>query len=335
VVFLAFDSGGALPMTLPRRRLGFTLIELLVVIAIIAILIGLLLPAIQKVREAASRAQCQNNLKQLGLALHNFQDSFNTFPSNGGYDNLPTSPYQLKIDPAGIGCGAGGCKWGLGRPNLAPKDQTGSWAYSILPFIEQTQIQNLGTALVNGGQGLGVKLFICPSRNRQTPQVAPADDPFYVGCHYQFWANGAQQPNGAWSKSDYACNGLAFPSRGHTLDLVKITDGTSNTICLGEKAMDIGYYNIGGWNWDEPIFSSAGGTSRSGTAIRQDTRDTLPNPDKIASGFYVGNWGSPHPAGAQFLMFDGAVRLIRYGLDSASVNALLTPRGGEVPPNLD
>src|SRR5262249_36203387 len=124
--------------------------------------------------------------------------------------------------------------------------------------------------------------------------------------------------------------------RGKALAMVHITDGTANTIMLGEKAMDIGYYNVGGWNWDEPIFSSAGGTSRSNPVIVQDSRDTLPNPQKIYRGFYVGNWGSPHPGGAQFVLFDGSVRSLRYNLDSKTiVRPLMTPQGGEVIPNFD
>jgi prepilin-type processing-associated H-X9-DG protein len=95
--------------------------------------------------------------------------------------------------------------------------------------------------------------------------------------------------------------------------------------------MDPGYYNVGGWNWDEPVFSSAGGTSRGGTVLAQDHRESPPN----YQGYYSNNWGSAHPGGAQFLLFDGSVQLIRYGLPSATMADLLNPRDGHVIPPLD
>ena len=118
---------------LSRKRSGFTLIELLVVIAIIAILIGLLLPAVQKVREAASRMQSGNNLKQMGLALHNYNDTNGGLPNNGNWGYWAT-------------------------PN--PVGATSSWCYKILPFMEQDNLYR------NYGSGLnaGIKTFINPGR---------------------------------------------------------------------------------------------------------------------------------------------------------------------------
>src|ERR1700757_5074594 len=114
-----------------QLKLGFTLIELLVVIAIIGVLIALLLPAVQKVREAASRTQCANNLKQIGLAIHNFHDTYGVFPNQGG-QSWTGIAYDSSGQPLGY------------------KYQTAGWLFQILPFIEQDNLYKLSDVLPPG-----------------------------------------------------------------------------------------------------------------------------------------------------------------------------------------
>ena len=285
-----------------RRRGGFTLIELLVVIAIIAILIGLLLPAVQKVRAAAARIACANNLKQIGLGLHNYYDANNVFPTNGAYSG--SQPVVPKT--------AGG-PWGFGDPTKGPLHQPGSWAYSILPYVEQN------AAYQQQAQGANVKIFGCPGRGRQNPQPCPSGtDPLWGSP----WVYDYQGLN-PWLKTDYTANTYVFPANiGNNSTIASIADGLSNTIFVGEKSIDPRAYSTGGWYWDEPVFTGgSGGTGRNGTGLYRDGPGVnFPN-----------NWGSAHTAGALFLFGDGSIRLLNFSVPPGDLQGALTPNGGETP----
>jgi prepilin-type N-terminal cleavage/methylation domain-containing protein/prepilin-type processing-associated H-X9-DG protein len=295
---------------LASRRPAFTLIELLVVIAIIAVLIGLLLAAVQKAREAASRAACLNNLKQIGLALQMHHDAYGVFPSNGGWDGKQTIP-SVGGSPTVVSTTEPSNPthvWGVGDPGRSPFDQTGSWAYTILPFLEQQAMYQ------QRAWTLPLKLYACPSRRAAEAQKAPPSDT------YGSYSTGGWD----WGKIDYAGNGLVITPRPRCVRLAELTDGTSQTVLAGEKAMDPRNYQTGTWFWDEPFFiGGSASTARDGNQVLRDARGVV----------FFSNWGSAHAGGSQFLFADGSVRLVPYGVRPETVKAFLTPNGGEVVPD--
>jgi len=310
----------------PSSRSGFTLIELLVVIAIIAILIGLLLPAIQKVREAAARAKCQNNLKQVGIALHNYHDSRGYFPSP-----RPTDPRPATLGQTG---GYTSFRWNV----LPASNETlGSWMVRILPFLEQGNITNpfaniTSTAQIapafDTAQQQTITMFLCPSDSRIS-QKGTYNTP--VGLTSYTGVTGSDEQPGGGSDARNGFFAVHTWSSGRVnwgTKMANASDGLSNSVIVGERppASDL-YY---GW-WPYTDFDSILAHPNRETYLASGCNgneffraDTFSNPTAVC------HYWSPHSGGGNWLMGDGSVRFLRYSAATTTLLDMTSINGGEV-----
>ncbi len=337
------------------QRGGFTLIELLVVIAIIAVLIALLLPAVQQARESARRTQCKNNLKQVGLALHNFHDVYDNFPPGMLDDdgkNYSWRTYLLPyIDQApayqaivGVGASAGTLGAALfpkgGVPNLIHPDlsrpfNTDSGVAGATPtYANQNEVQQ------NHGLSAGKRVmpaWICPS-----DILPPQDNDSYGKSNYcgnsgtiNFTPN-AFSPMTNWAGcaviQGNAQNGLLVYSNnntaGYVVRMADIIDGTSNTIAVGEVTTSNNVTSTNVSDGDYPIWvggnnnGGCNGWNHGGNALRLTNPATrinlFRNPDPANPQFSNAAFGSQHVGGSQFLMCDGSVKFVSENVDALS-----------------
>lgn len=261
------------------RAAGFTLVEILLVIAILAILMGLLLPSVQKVRESACRARCQNNLKQIGIAFQMHHDRYQFFPT-GGWD-WSTPPNFISPGQPAVGA-----------------DQHGSWAFQILPFLEA---ENVWCSSPEVAIATPNPIFFCPTR--RTPQTVTYPDDYDPPL---------TEGDLTHALCDYAASnweGTGVVRQYDPITIGEVTDGTSLTLMVSEKRLNLALlgenqpddgegYTAG---WDEDTIRST---------------ETQPLPDYYGEYFDDNRpFGSSHPTSFNAVMIDGSVRTISYTID--------------------
>jgi prepilin-type N-terminal cleavage/methylation domain-containing protein/prepilin-type processing-associated H-X9-DG protein len=291
------------------RRRGFTLIELLVVIAIIAILISLLVPAVQKVRDAAARLQCQNNLKQIALAAHNYHGSYNRFPPGV---NMPGED-------------------AFGWP-VAPEPTRWYALFSaLLPFLEQSTISNqVVTNIPNphyvncaGPNSIGasiVPILICPADAGMPQPPVGQYTSLYFGLNSYGGCSGTSATTTVGQQS--LKNGIFFMNSNTRI--ADIADGTSNTLCFGERSrLNLPATStsqaLGGWAWVNQF------------AQEDNTMDTS-EPIEGMLPHDLNQFGSMHIGGgvANFAFADGSVKSISKTISIITLQRIATRAGGEL-----
>jgi prepilin-type N-terminal cleavage/methylation domain-containing protein len=299
-----------------KARNGFTLIELLVVIAIIAILIGLLLPAVQKVREAASRTKCGNNLKQIGLGFHNYHATFDQFPP--GFTSASATVNGESLGPG----------WG--------------WGTHLLPYLEQDNVyrqidltRDIADPVNAAARVRVLSVFRCPSDTpRQDTYTAMTESGSPI-CDVAF-ANYCGV-GGTFEVSEFPDTGTGVLFRNSKIRVADITDGTSNTLMVGERASRQSPMTT----WTGAVTgASVPPTLNPAFENEEPPVFCLTNTGEAADGRvpnnshgHVEDLNSRHPAGVMVLLADGSIRMIQNTINPVAWEALGTRAGGEPGPD--
>ena len=319
-----------------RGKHAFTLIEVVVIIAIIGLLIALLLPAMQAAREAARRIQCQNNLKQIGLALHGYHDAWQSF--SPAYLTSDTLPPNLLGSALELGPG-----WG--------------WGTLILPYLEQSPVYNASNFAFSYGSADGrdavgllglsvnrtvmrtsISTFLCPSGGG-------GEGPIDLGGASVFGSPGQYIASTGWINSALLpinASGVLYPNS--RVGIADISDGTSTTLLVGERSRNVADAawsgSLGSYSDPAPLCTNRNNPAPSCVGLMFLLMGrTGPSWDIVSGTIPVGNtpnhqgadgFASLHPGGCQFLASDGSARFIKDTLTPRVFQALATRAGGEV-----
>ncbi len=302
-----------------RRHCAFTLVELLVVIAIIGVLVALLLPAVQAAREAARRTQCANHLKQMGIGVHNYHDTYEAFP------------------PGNINFGS-----------CCMSENYVTWTISLLPYIEQQALaerynhnktgENVTNKFVREQM---VKTYLCPSdiepRKLDRPESGPGASFEYHPGSYRGCSGRSDGTSGWWDNyPQYTSLPRHWKGVFHTVDgreldcerFSSVTDGSSNTWLIGEYATKSHLRRRTFWAYAYNQYNKSDATPYSFTLLNDYDRCIAVGGSGMINACKRG-WGSFHPGGSQFVLVDGSVRMVPRTIDMNLFCELATIAGGE------